>query len=140
MYGSMQFLENKFPRIRLTLSASRSLLGSHLKVSSCDTGSEMCSTVRAVLTSLEIEGAAIFASDLDDLPKDLCVSWSRFRFLLEPSHSSHHYEHYSDQHYEERDSDSKEIRSIQHYNQYREDEQEESSEARHLRVCCSRLL
>jgi hypothetical protein len=77
----------------------------------------MCSTVRAVLTSLEIQGVAGFASDLDDLPENLCMGRSCFGFLLETSHRSYHYQHYSDQHYEERNSDSEEIRCIKHDDQ-----------------------
>jgi hypothetical protein len=33
------------------------------------TESELCSAIRAILTSLEVQGVAVFASDIDDLPE-----------------------------------------------------------------------
>jgi hypothetical protein len=94
--------------------------------------SKMSSGIRAVLTSLEIQGVAVFASDLDDLLENLCMSGSCFWFLLEPSHRSHHDRHDSDQHFEERDSDGEEIRRIKYDDQNREDEKKDSRVPPHL--------
>jgi hypothetical protein len=46
--------------------------------------SEMSSTVRTVLTSLEIQSVTILASDLDDLAKNLSVHWAASGFFSKP--------------------------------------------------------
>ncbi len=84
----------------------------------------MCSTIRTVLTCLKIQHAELFASDFDDLPKNLGVGRGWIGFLLEPAHRSHHHQHDSDQHDEERDPDGEKIRSVKHDDQDREDEEE----------------
>jgi len=77
----------------------------------------MCSTIGAVLSSLEIQRAAIFAPHFDDLPKNLRVGRSWIGFPFEPAHRSYHHQHDPDQHNEERDPDSEEIRRIQNDHQ-----------------------
>lgn len=75
--------------------------------------SEMSSTVRAVLASLKIQSAAVFASDLNDLSDDLSMNRIGVGLLLEAPHCPDHHEHYSDKHYEERDADGEEICGIE---------------------------
>ncbi len=100
----------------------------------------MCSAIRAVLTGLKIQRTTVFASDFDNLSKNLGVGRGGIGFLLEPAHRSHHDQHDSDQHDEERDPYGEKIRSVKHNHQDREDEQEYSSEARHLGVRRSGLF
>lgn len=46
--------------------------------------SEMRSTVRTVLTRLQVESSAILAPDFDNLSENLCVSWSGSGFFCNP--------------------------------------------------------
>ncbi len=77
----------------------------------------MCSAIRAVLTGLKIQRTTVFASDFDNLSKNLGVGRGGIGFLLEPAHRSHHDQHDSDQHDEERDPYGEKIRSVKHNDQ-----------------------
>ena len=100
----------------------------------------MRSAIRAVLTGLKIQRTTVFASDFDDLSKNLGVGRSGIGFLLEPAHRSHHDQHDSNQHDEEWNPDGEKIRRVKHNHQDWEDEQEHSSEAGHLGIRCSGLF
>ena len=77
----------------------------------------MCSAIRTVLTGLKIQRTTVFASDFDNLSKNLGVGRGGIGFLLEPAHRSHHDQHDSDQHDEERDPYGEKIRSVKHNDQ-----------------------
>src|SRR2546430_4413826 len=49
-----------------------SVFTSHCQISRLEF-SKMCSTVRTFLTGLQVQSAAILASDFDDLPQNLCI-------------------------------------------------------------------
>ena len=53
----------------------------------------MCSAIRAVLTGLKIQRTTVFASDFDNLSKNLGVGRGGIGSLLEPAHRSRHDQH-----------------------------------------------